>query len=170
MGGAVALLCAHAMVCLAACSPGCFLKPKAAYDPGTLAAPPDYSRPEAWAALPSKATNAHLVPGGQPAAAREKEVDVFYVHPTSWMSREVFNDPLTDPKSTEIVDQIVLANQASVFHALGDVYAPRYRQSSISVFYAERAQARESFGVAYGDIERAFDVFLSRCSLTTPWG
>lgn len=154
------VVCVLMMACTSACSPGCFLKPKADYDPRTLAPAPDYERDAVWAALPTAKTNARFTPPGAKAAEGEPGVDVFYVHPTSWFDRKVFNDPLTDPKPREIVDEIVLTNQASVFNGVGRVYAPRYRQSSLSVFYAERPQAQRSFQVAYGDVERAFDVFI----------
>lgn len=150
-----------ALCLLPACSPACFLKPDKGFDQSTVAAAPDYNDTQSWAALPLSQDHADFAPQGFKEQQAQAAADVFYIHPTAWFSRKVWNDPLNDPQSREVVDQIVLANEASAFNGCCRVFAPRYRQTSISAFYGERADAERSFKIAYSDIERAFEAFLN---------
>jgi hypothetical protein len=136
-----------------------FLKPDGPFDPAALAPPPDYSQRASWAAHPDLADRADLAPPGAETPA-EPAADVFFIHPTAWFNLEVWNDTLDDPKSLEVVDQLVLSGEASAFSGCCRVFAPRYRQSTIGAFYGDVADARASLEVAYGDVERAFDAFL----------
>lgn len=151
------------LIALPACSPACFLKPTKAFDQATLAAAPDYTTPKAWAAHPDQKDLADLAPPGSPDAQDMAPADAFYVHPTIWFDREVWNDTLDSKKSLEMVDEVVLSGQAAAFNACCKVWAPRYRQTTIGAFYSDDpAQVQRSFAVAYSDIERAFDVFVAR--------
>lgn len=150
-----------ALCLLPACSPSCFLKPDVGFDPATVAAAPDYSDPQAWAALPRSQDHADFAPQGFKEQQAQAQADVFYIHPTAWFSRKLWNDPLNNAQSREVVDQIVLASEASAFNGCCRVFAPRYRQTSISAFYGDRQDAERSFKIAYSDVERAFDAFLN---------
>lgn len=145
------------------CSPSCFLKPSSRYDPSLHGPAPDYADARSWAALPDTRDHADLVPGGDTLSEGEQAnapADVFYIYPTAWFDKDVWNDPLDASVKNEVVDEIVLANQASAFNACCRVYAPRYRQSTISAYYGELEDAKRSFEVAYQDIERAFEAFI----------
>jgi len=153
---------------LLTCAPliGCdleafFLKPKAPFDAAALAPPPDYSQPSAWAARPDATERADFTPPGTAETQADAQADVFYVHPTTWFNLEVWNDTFDDPKSLEVVDQIVLAGEASAFNGCCRIYAPRYRQATIGAFYGERADAQQALQIAYDDVDRAFSAFLS---------
>lgn len=154
----------------AACSPAMFLRPKEDFDKNTLATPPDYSQTSSWAARPDTADNADLTPPGETDAQAEAPADVFFVYPTVWFDRRVWNDTLDNPKSLEVVDEIILSSQASAFNGCCKVYAPRYRQTTIGAFYAKDiSQAEASFEIAYQDIERAFDHFLEHDNKGRPF-
>ncbi len=146
-------------VSLSACSPSCFLSPKTEFRPESLAASPDYSKLEAWAAHPDKKSNAKMVPPGL-ERAKSPKADVFYIYPTVWFDREVWNDDLSNAKSLELVDEVILAGQASAFGGCCRVFAPRYRQTTLGAFYGPKADAEASLSVAYSDVERAFEAFL----------
>lgn len=162
-------LCAIAAV-LPACSPGCFLKPRAPFDAASLAAPPDYASAASWAVLPDAPDRAaYTPPGVAPVPEDARSADVFFVHPTTWFSKEVWNDTLASPASREVVDHMVAAGSASAFNGCCRVYAPRYRQATLGAFYGDPADAAQAFAVAYEDVERAFDVFLQAHSKDRPF-
>lgn len=146
---------------LAGCSPACFLKPKTSFDAEELAEPPDYGTDEAWAVLPERDSKADFTP---PSVARgdEPPADVFFVYPTVWIDREVWNDPLDSAKSREMLDELILPGQASVFNGCCRIFAPLYRQATLGAYYGEIDEAARAFSVAYDDVERAFEAFLDR--------
>ncbi|QDG53063.1 DUF3089 domain-containing protein [Persicimonas caeni] len=152
-----------AVVCvLPACSPACFLKPTEAFDQDRLAKAPDYSDPESWAALPGRDDKADFTPPGATDRQADAPADVFFVHPTTWFDRDLWNDPLDSAKSREFLHEIVLPGQASAFNACCRVFAPYYRQATIGAYFEEPAQAKQAFSVAYADVERAFDAFIDK--------
>lgn len=153
---------------LPACSPACFLKPNSEYDPSALAAPPDYDASTSWAALPEAPGKASFTPPGQESSG-QASADVFFVHPTTYFSRDVWNDPLTNEATNVVVSQVNMPGQASVFNACCRIFAPRYRQASISAFYGELSQAKKAFGTAYDDVDRAFSIFLTRHNAQRPF-
>lgn len=156
-------LLAALVMTLPACSPACFLKPDEPFDSSKLVSPPDYSAATSWLALPTKEDHSDFIPATttNPATQGTLPTDVFYVHPTTWFDKKIWNDTFKSAKSDEITEQVVLANQTSVFNACCNVYAPKYRQSSIAAFFGELNQTEKSLQVAYEDIERSFDYFIT---------
>jgi hypothetical protein len=150
-----------------------WLAPSHGFDLAKKAPPLDYADPASWAARPetrdlADATPASLeidVAAGAPARA----VDVFFVHPTTYLKGEDWNDPLASGTSTEENTRWTLANQASVYNGCCNVYAPRYRQASIMFVAAERELGEQAMGLAYADVERAFDHFVAHLSQGRPF-
>ncbi|MEX0644710.1 MAG: DUF3089 domain-containing protein [Parvularculaceae bacterium] len=122
---------------------------------------PDYADPSSWAALPETPDKADMTPPGEaPNAA--PEVDVFFIHPTTYLKRDYWNAPIDEASGKEFVDDRVLPAQASVFNLCCAIYAPRYRQASFGSFFADPADRAAALEIAYGDVARAFDEFLER--------
>lgn len=143
-------------------------------------APPDYATPWAWAALPSVADDADVVPAacGEDNQNNNQHplppADTFYVHPTSFFS-EMDNAPIGDLATNTLTDAGQLTQQASVFNGVSRVFAPRYRQASQSVQNTQdtwnnnngsdrgtRLQA--AMDLAFHDVVAAFDYFLREYS------
>ncbi|WP_049974279.1 DUF3089 domain-containing protein [Azospirillum sp. B4] len=125
---------------------------------------PDYDRPESWAARPGAPGAAIAVPPGASPAAGVTDpsgVDVFYVHPTTYRSRERWNQDVADATVNAWTDASVIARQASVFNACCRVFAPRYRQGSSLAFSTMAGDGAKAFDLAYGDVERAFDHYIA---------
>ncbi len=127
---------------------------------------PNYAKQENWAALPNRNDQADRTPGkslrDQQATAK---ADVFYVHPTIYFKTRKgnlrWNANLQDDKLNEDVDDSAMLNHASIFNAAGRVYAPRYRQAHIKVFYPEgREVSQQALDTAYTDVLSAFDYYL----------
>lgn len=105
---------------------------------------PEYSDPQNWMSLPQ---------------ATPKNVDVFFVHPTTFFSKENWNQDMND--ATQDQDAaFTLKTQASVFAPSCNVFAPFYRQASIKVLTADQDDKDKALGIAYQDIENAFDYYL----------
>jgi hypothetical protein len=124
---------------------------------------PDYGRPSAWALLPD--------PG-----APQSSVDVFFVHPTSYPASFTsynggrhWNAPYNDHGAMLVLQRVMLPNYAGPFAAVGDVYAPRYREATLytkSTLWDDAIEARE---FAYGDVRAAFETYLARYNRGRPF-
>ncbi len=125
---------------------------------------PDYSRADTWAAWPGRASSADSVAPGLPDASApdNARVDVFFIHPTTYLTGSEPNARYDEPGLTgSQLEHGVLRFQASVFNACCRIYAPRYRQATISAFLTDDdAQAIAAFKLAYADVLRAFDYYL----------
>ena len=125
---------------------------------------PDYSRPDAWAAWPGRPSEADTVaPGLVEASLPEPDkVDVFFIHPTTYLRGDAPNARFDEPGSTSTqISHGVLRFQASVFNVCCRIYAPHYRQAHIRAFTGDdETAAASAFELAYSDVLRAFDYYL----------
>jgi hypothetical protein len=102
-------------------------------------------------------------PERPPAGAWETPwgVDVFFIHPTTAYAGDAWNAPVNDPKATARLDNAILPNHAGPFLHAGPVYAPRYRQAALHAELDVGGQGDKAFLLAYDDVLRAFDYYLS---------
>jgi hypothetical protein len=121
---------------------------------------PDYARKGNWVARPDIAGNPALwAPPGYSAAPRPAAA-VFFVSPTAWLSRSRWNAPLDDVETNDRLDRFTKM-QATVFNGVAEVWVPRYRQATFGSFLSPGPDAEKALGLAYSDVERAFDAFLA---------
>jgi hypothetical protein len=121
--------------------------------------PPDYAQARSWAALPDRLDAGDVVPENDPFGDRQAvaQVDVFYIHPTTYREIEYWNQPLDDAKTNDWTDESVIARQAAVFNACCRVFAPRYRQASSAGVYAPpELKAIGAYDFAWADVRAAF--------------
>lgn len=125
---------------------------------------PDYSDEKNWSALPFRKDAADVIPKSESWINDSlKEVDVFYVHPTIYKKGKTWNADVRNDKLNKKVDEKPVHYQASVFNESCRVYAPRYRQAVVKVFYPEKSSDDDSKGaleLAYSDVKRAFLYYL----------
>ncbi len=132
-----------------------FSKPSAA---------PYYENLDYWAAHPAKKDMSDHVPKALGKFNEsEKEVGVFFVHPTTLTDQTNVgnNADINDSALNKKTDEGTILFQASVFNERCNVYAPRYRQAHYRNFFASREVAQPFFDTAYGDVKRAFEYFLT---------
>jgi hypothetical protein len=125
---------------------------------------PDYANPDAWAALPGRPSAADVVPPDSNAADLQEgpRADLFFVHPTTYMTAPSKNARYDEPGMTrERLDFHVLSFDAAAFNACCRVFVPRYRQASIASFFAPGPLSLATFDLAYSDVARAFDYYIS---------
>lgn len=124
---------------------------------------PDYSKPESWAVWPGRPSPVDQIPPGLDGTiAKNPKVDVFFIHPTTHLDNSTWNAAF-DAKGfagTQL-EQSVLRYQTSVFNGCCRIYAPRYRQATLSAFLSPSADANKAFDLAYSDVLRAFDDFIA---------
>ncbi len=95
---------------------------------------------------------------------------VFFIHPTSYLSRAQWNAPLEnggDPEATRIA-RIYLRGMASPFNAATEIWAPRYRQATMGAFLTAAPEGKQAIDAAYADVREAFRFFLSTVDPNTP--
>lgn len=125
-----------------------------------------YADTSMWLARPElvKGNPALWLPQGfeesPEAQSIDKKAAVFFVHPTSFLTKNRWNAPLDD-KESQARARIFLRGQASAFNAIGDVWAPRYRQATLGAFLTEKPEGQQALDAAYQDVLTAFDHFAS---------
>ncbi len=125
-------------------------------------APPDYTDPGSWSALPERDDLADRSPTGAPAVdQRRAPADVFYLHPTSYLGGR-WNGPTDDASLNAATDRVATGIQAAAFNGCCAVYAPRYRQANGMSFPWPSADGERAFELAFQDVRRAFDAFQAR--------
>lgn len=123
--------------------------------------PLDYSDDANWAALPDRNTYANAHPEGEVSIAVVPDVDVFFVHPTTYLSSDTWNAPLDAEDANLRIEKRVLKMQASAYNLAGKVYAPRYRQATFGAFFDEEGDGLQALVYAYTDLQKAFDQFVA---------
>ena len=123
---------------------------------------PDYAQPASWLARPGLADDLSLwlPPEADPPTSADTAA-VFYVHPTTYLDRDRWNAPIDTDAVTAARTKLIVQSQASAFAKAGQVWAPRYRQAAYGAFLLKSRDATEALDLAYGDISRAFDQFLT---------
>lgn len=125
----------------------------------------DYSNPDNWAALPDRNDAADLIPGNKGIdMQKDSKVDIFFVYPTSYsgkMKDGKWNADINDAEINDITDKESMKYQASLFNQVGKIYAPRYRQAHLSVYFTlDKDNAAKALDLAYRDVRDAFLYYL----------
>lgn len=123
---------------------------------------PDYSDTSNWCSLPNKVDPSDLVPKGEHLKNRQADaqVDVFFVHPTTFLEGPQWNADLSNTDLNDMTDRLPIKYQSTVFNGSGRIYAPRYRQAHIRAFYNYNDGGKEALEIAYQDVKRAFQYYL----------
>src|SRR6185312_2096091 len=124
-GGAALVLVAAALYVWRDDAIKALLDPKVPFGKDHPPPAADYASRAAWALMPD--------PGATPQG-----VDVFFIHPTSYPvsfpsynGQRHWNAPINDHGAGVVLSRVMLPNYAAPFDAVGDLYAPRYRQASL---------------------------------------
>ena len=145
------------------------MTPRVSFAAETPPPVPNYANPASWSALPERADTADRAPTGASVIDQtQAKVDVFYVHPTSYVSHH-WNAPTDDAALNGATDKVATGIQASAFNGCCAVYAPRYRQANGTAFYRPSADGDHAIDIAYQDVRRAFDAFNARRGAGRPF-
>lgn len=132
----------------------------------------DYADLKLWAAHPDKKDSADCTPPGLIDRQADAQVDVFFIHPTSYggyKGKKPWNADINDDKINFQTDAVIIKNQATVFNEYAKVYCPRYRQAHYYVFLTKDAQKKkQALDFAYQDIRNAFQYYLDHYNRGRP--
>lgn len=141
--------------------------PGSRFDANAAGPAPDYARPATWLARPDLPDDpSRWVPKGMTRATKP-EVAVFYVPPTTYYGKASWNASLDEAESRKWLN-VFGFSEASAFNATGAVWAPRYRSAALGAFLTNAPDSAKALDLAYGDVVRAFDVFLSQIPASRP--
>jgi Protein of unknown function (DUF3089) len=135
--------------------------PKAAFSAPAGQAPTVYVAAKMWIARPDILGNPALwTPTGFVPETDKGKAAIFFIHPTSYLSRSTWNATIEDQDANDRA-ALFVRGQASVFNAAGDIWAPRYRQATFGAFLTDAPEAKQALDAAYGDVLMAFDEFVA---------
>jgi hypothetical protein len=167
-GGFATLILAISIACfgLNACASKASKLPFGPFDAAKTAIAPNYSDLKNWAAHPEKHDFADSIPlnSGLKDAQATAQVDVFFVHPTTYTrskGNNLWNGDLDNQALNDKTDKGTILFQASVFNGAGRIYAPRYRQAHYAVYVSsDRESSKKALERAYSDVKAAFEHYL----------
>ena len=113
---------------------------------------PNYVSPEAWLSLPDLNKDSFEAP---------TKGDVFVVVPSVYRGGKHWNLPSDDLRRKSKLERIVRPNYVTPYADAGRLFAPFYRQASLYAYMTQREDALMAQDLAYSDVRRAFEVFLS---------
>lgn len=132
-------------------------------DPG-----PDYAKSGNWLAKPGVGDD---LTGWRPQAAdgavaappvaMTPAAATFYVHPTTYLQNDRWNGPIGAKGEPEQRARLFVQSQSTAFADLSTIWAPRYRQAAFGAFLLTSEDANKALDLAYSDVLRAFDAFLT---------
>jgi len=95
---------------------------------------------------------------------------VFFIHPTSYLSRDSWNAPIGETTDAEAdrIARIYVRGMASPFNAASEIWAPRYRQATMGAFLTDQPEAQAAIDAAYADVVEAYRFFVSSLDADTP--
>jgi len=137
----------------------------------TPSPPPDYSKENNWASLPTKKDSADAVPYYSTLKDEQATAmaDVFFVYPTTYYSGGSWNASLDDKYVNKKTDKYPIREMASVFNGSCKVYAPRYRQATLYAFLDKKDNGRKALDLAYEDVKAAFMYYLKNYNNGRPF-
>ena len=145
------------------------VKPKKGFDEHNVPQIVDYTNLDSWAAHPDKESKVNLTPKQVTPGALNKEVDVFFIHPTTYFGKENWNADIHLSGPKELIDELVIPGQASAFAPFANVFAPRYRQATFYSFWDGASNSRQALQVAYDDIATAFQYYMEHLNQGRPF-
>ena len=159
-------------------NPGWFMRaalvPTVEFHAPPAAEPNAWADPKSWIARPDMDAESPALwlprtqTGRFPVEAERGDTVVFFIHPTSYLSRAQWNAPFTDEEANWRAD-LFTRGQASAFAGAGEVWAPRYRQAAIGAFLTnDVGTANQALDAAYRDVVLAFDQFLQEIDPKKP--
>ena len=132
---------------------------------------PDYSNLSNWVAHPQIDSKAYFTPEGiaESDAWKAGEVDVFFIYPTLNFSKLHWNAPLDHAKTNELVREMIMTGQTSVYNACCRIFSPKYRQATFYSFLGAGKNGRSALELAFEDCLQAFDYYLKNFNQGRPF-
>jgi len=144
--------------------------PKGEFTPQPELAKNAYADPAMWISRPGLGVKDPVLWRPEGLAAEDGKAlgaAVFFIHPTSYLDRDRWNAAVDEPEARKLAELFV-KGMASPFNRSADIWAPRYRQAAFGALLVGKPEARQALDAAYGDILKAFDVFIATVAKDRP--
>ncbi len=147
------------------------IQPNHSFGDNTLPKSPEYRDLSNWFAHPAITSKVNFTPEGivGNGAWKNGEVDVFFIAPTLNFSKLGWNAPINHPSSTELISELIMSGQASVFNSCCRIFSPKYRQATFYSFLGAGRNGRKALELAYEDCLKAFDHYLTHFNNGRPF-
>ncbi|KAJ1472334.1 hypothetical protein T484DRAFT_3440094 [Baffinella frigidus] len=122
---------------------------------------PDYAQEKCWDCYGADNGPSALVPEGvgDKLPVDQRPADVFFIHPTGYFGA-AWQMPPSDLPTGELTG-LSMSRNASAFNSTCRIFAPRYRQATLSSFLdVDVPSAREAMDGAYADVRAAFQHYM----------
>ncbi len=129
------------------------IKPKHDYCQNDSSYTPNYQLTSSWLVSENK----------------NKAVDIFFIHPTSYLIAEHWNMPIDDTATIARTRKLSLRRILSIFEDLGNVYAPKYRQATFYAFVDHKSDGEKAIDLARKDVLNAFDYYIKNINQGRPF-
>ncbi len=128
-----------------------------------------YTSPKMWISHPALETPdpARWLPVGFTDDSDAVNAAVFFVHPTTYWDKGHWNAPVNDEPSLDR-SNLFVKGMASPFNKAAEIWAPRYRQATVGAFLTSKPEGKEARDLAYSDVLKAFEVFLTTVAPDRP--
>lgn len=151
--------------------PGIGVNDPARWQPAFASAPAATATPSTAPSAPAS-DDAERAPrsasaAGLPANEDVPDFAVFFIHPTSYLSRDNWNAAIGEEEAERIA-RIYVRGMASPFNAASEIWAPRYRQATMGAFLTDKPEGEQAIDAAYSDVLDAFRFFLDSVGDDTP--
>lgn len=125
----------------------------------------------AWALWPSTQTQYPRVSQESDNFSEEddsKIAEIFYIHGNGYYDKANWNADIHDADATIVLEQISIPNEIGPFFTVGEIFAPRYRQSTLFSKFTHKYDGVASQRLAYTDVRAAFIQYLSAANPERP--
>ena len=132
-----------------------FIKPPAAFSEEKIPEAPDYSISQNW----------HL----WQLRDQGKGIDVFYLHPTTYIVGKGWNQDLNDKHVNWRTRVLPINYQASTFSEDCNLFIPKYRQAIFYSFVDKKDNGKKALELAYQDVRNAFFYYMNNLNNGKPF-
>lgn len=147
------------------------IRPEFNFENQSHPAKPDYRQLKSWVAHPDIKSKVSYTPQGVKGneAWKEGEVDCFFIYPTLLFSNKMWNAPIDHASTNELVEEMIMPGQVSVFNSCSRIFAPRYRQATFYSFLGSGKNGRKALELALTDVLDAFEYYLKHFNQGRPF-
>lgn len=132
-----------------------FIKPAAKFQKERIPPAPDYSQHKYWHKWRMR--------------DEEKKVDVFYVHPTTYIVGKGWNQDLEDDHVNWRTRVLPINYQARTFYDDCRMFIPKYRQAIFYSFVDKKENGQQALELAYEDVRAAFYYYIEHLNEGRPF-
>lgn len=146
------------LLLVSSCSPLSFLvfiKPPGPFNDSKVPTAPNYSLSKNWHKWRMRDTS--------------KRVDVFYVHPTTYITGNNWNQDLENDHVNWRTRVLPINYQARVFYEDCRMFIPKYRQAIFYSFADKKEHGKQALEVAYEDVRAAFYTYWKTHNKNRPF-